>query len=113
MKKIFYFELDENVVVRNSEEEILEAYFKNLPAEAIADVPIVSAYAVEINFPAEQCSTNYALLGNISWSTYWVERGYKGYSVNKFIENGLPDADIVCELHNVEEFQVNISLQPW
>ena len=52
MKKIYYFEINEEVIFCNSKKEILEAYLLKVPVEAIGDVPIISARVVERDFPA-------------------------------------------------------------
>lgn len=111
MEKIFYFELDEEAIFRYSEEEILEAYFKKIPFEAVGDVPVVSAYAIKRDFPRELCSTNRVLLGDVHWNNYWIEEGYAECSVNELLKNSLSDADVFYELYEEEEMMVRIGLK--
>ena len=103
MKKIFYFELDEEAIVRHSEEEILVEYFEKLPFEAIVFIPIVSASIKVVDYPLEECNAELLLLKNTKNNTYWIEE--KDYL--KYLE----DADIVYELYNEEEMMVNVSLR--
>ena len=92
MEKIFYFELDEEAIIRHSEEEILEAYFEKLSLDAMSFIPVVSAYITEIDYPLEECSTGLLLLKNTRRDTYWIEE-------EKYLKY-LEDADIIYELYN-------------
>lgn len=103
MEKIFYFELDEDTtIVRDSEEEILEAYFEKLSLDAISFIPVVSAYITEIDYPFEECSTGLLLLKNTRRDTYWIEE-------EKYLKY-LEDADIIYELYNDDERFLTIGL---
>lgn len=103
MEKIFYFELDEEAIIRHSEEEILETYFEKLSFDAMLFIPIVSAYITEIDYPLEECSTGLLLLKNTRRNTYWIEE-------EKYLKY-LEDADIVYELDNEEEKFINVRLK--
>lgn len=103
MEKIFYFELDEEAIIRHSEEEILEAYFEKLSLDAILFIPIVSAYITEIDYPLEECSTGLLLLKNTRRDTYWIEE-------EKYLKY-LEDADIIYELYNDDERFVTVGLK--
>lgn len=103
MEKIFYFELDEEAIVRHSEEEILVAYFEKLSLNAIHFVPVVSAYIEAVDYPFEECNAELLLLKNTNNDTYWIEE--------KNSLRYLEDADIVYELYNEEEMLVNVSLK--
>lgn len=102
MEKIFYFELDEEAIIRYSEEEILEAYFEKLSLDAISFIPIVSAYITEIDYPLEECGTGLLLLKNTRRDTYWIEE-------EKYLKY-LEDADIIYELYNDDERFVSVGL---
>lgn len=102
MEKIFYFELDEETIIRHSEEEILEAYFEKLSLDAISFIPIVSAYITEIDYPLEECGTGLLLLKNTRRDTYWIEE-------EKYLKY-LEDADIIYELYNDDERFVSVGL---
>lgn len=103
MEKIFYFELDEDTtIVRDSEEEILEAYFEKLSLDAMSFIPVVSAYITEIDYPLEECSTGLLLLKNTRRNTYWIEE-------EKYLKY-LEDADTIYELDNEEEKFINVGL---
>lgn len=102
MEKIFYFELDEEAIIRYSEEEILEAYFEKLSLDAISFIPIVSAYIAEIDYPLEECGTGLLLLKNTRRDTYWIEE-------EKYLKY-LEDADIIYELYNDDERFVSVGL---
>lgn len=102
MEKIFYFELDEETIIRHSEEEILEAYFEKLSLDAISFIPIVSAYITEIDYPLEKCSTGLLLLKNTRRDTCWIEE-------EKYLKY-LEDADIIYELDNDDERFVTVGL---
>ena len=103
MEKIFYFELDEEAIIRYSEEEILEAYFEKLSFDAMLFIPIVSAYITEIDDPIEQCNTGLLLLKDTRHNIYWIEE--KDYL--KYLE----DADVIYELDNEEEKFINVRLK--
>lgn len=103
MEKIFYFELDEEAIIRYSEEEILEAYFEKLSLDAISFIPIVSAYITEIDYPLEECGTGLLLLKNARRNTCWVEE-------EKYLKY-LEDANIVYELYNDDERFINVGLK--
>lgn len=102
MEKIFYFELDEEAIIRHSEEEILEAYFEKLSLDAISFIPVVSAYITEIDYPLEECGTGLLLLKNTRRDTYWIEE-------EKYLKY-LEDADIIYELYNDDERFVSVGL---
>lgn len=102
MEKIFYFELDEEAIIRHSEEEILEAYFEKLSLDVISFVPIVSAYITEIDYPLEECGTGLLLLKDTRRDTYWIEE-------EKYLKY-LEDADIIYELYNDDERFVTVGL---
>lgn len=111
MKKIYYFEINEEVVFCNSKKEILEMYLLKVPVEAIGDVPVISARVVERDFPRELCDTNRVLLGDVHMNNYWIEEAFPKSALNKLLKESLSEADIFYELYDEKEFKVKIGLR--
>ena len=111
MKKIYYFEINEEVIFCNSKKEILEAYLLKVPIEAIGDVPVISARVVERDFPRELCGTNRVLLGDVHMNNYWIEEAFPKSALNKLLKESLSEADIFYELYDEKEFKIKISLR--
>ena len=111
MKKIYYFEINEEVIFCNSKKEILEVYLLKVPVEAIGDVPVISARVVERDFPRELCGTNRVLLGDVHMNNYWIEEAFPKSALNKLLKESLSEADIFYELYDEKEFKVKIGLR--
>ena len=111
MKKIYYFEINEEVIFCNSKKEILEMYLLKVPVEAIGDVPVISARVVERDFPRELCGTNRVLLGDVHMNNYWIEEAFPKSALNKLLKESLSEADIFYELYDEKEFKVKIGLR--